>query len=178
MNKRSALHTREDAAVKVLCELLTAHDETAARPTQCLMRRCRDKLAMWDRRWMQTYRHKPGNVGDIGHHLRVHAPRDLANTFEVDRSRIGGCSADQKFWLVLFSDTLELVVIDLLRLAIHAIVSDLVINPRKIQWVPVRQMPAVREVHPENLIPMLERRQQHRHVRLCTGVRLDVRMLG
>jgi hypothetical protein len=42
----------------------------------------------------------------------------------------------------------------------------------------VRQVPAVRQVHPENGLARLEQREVDRHVRLCARVRLHIRMLG
>ena len=39
-------------------------------------------------------------------------------------------------------------------------------------------MPAVRQVHPQYLVAVIERGHQHRHIRLCPAVRLDIGMLG
>ncbi len=44
--------------------------------------------------------------------------------------------------------------------------------------MPVCEMAAVRQVHPEHGVPWLQQREVHGHVRLRAGVRLDVRMLG
>jgi hypothetical protein len=42
----------------------------------------------------------------------------------------------------------------------------------------MRKMSAMREIHPEDGIAMIERRHQHGHVRLCTRVRLNIRVFG
>jgi hypothetical protein len=44
--------------------------------------------------------------------------------------------------------------------------------------MPVREMPAVREVHPEDRIARLQQREVHGHVRLRARVRLHVGVFG
>ena len=44
--------------------------------------------------------------------------------------------------------------------------------------MPVRQMAAVREIHSQDLIAVLKRRHQHSHVRLSSGMRLNIRVLS
>ena len=44
--------------------------------------------------------------------------------------------------------------------------------------MPVGQMTAVREVHPEHRVARLQQREVHSHVRLRARVRLDVGVLG
>jgi hypothetical protein len=40
------------------------------------------------------------------------------------------------------------------------------------------EMAAMREIHPKDLIAVLKRGQQHRHVRLRTGMRLHISVFG
>src|ERR1051326_2729008 len=79
---------------------------------------------------------------------------------------------------MFFSDPLQLVIIDLFGLSRDAVVSDLVTESGEIQWMAVRQMSAVREVHTEDLIAVLNRSKVNRHVRLRAAVRLYVGMVG
>ena len=79
---------------------------------------------------------------------------------------------------MLFSDSLQLVVINRFRFTRNAIVKDFVAETGKVQRVPVRQMSAVRQTHPQNRVAVLNRREIDRHVRLRTAVRLDVCMIG
>src|ERR1051326_5536070 len=76
---------------------------------------------------------------------------------------------------MFFSNPLQLVVIDLFGVFRNAVISDLVTESREIQWMTVRQMAAVREIHAEDLIAVLNRSQVNRHIRLRPAVRLSVR---
>ena len=49
---------------------------------------------------------------------------------------------------------------------------------REIQRMAVRQVAAVREIHPEHRVARLQQREVHGHVRLRAGVRLHVGVLG
>src|ERR1043166_1643277 len=98
---------------------------------------------MWHGRRVQTRGDQARNVRDVRHHLRADAASDLAYSRKIYRPRISRRSADQEFWSVLFGDLLQLIVIDLLRLAIDPIVGNLVIDARKIERMTVRQMTAV-----------------------------------
>ena len=42
----------------------------------------------------------------------------------------------------------------------------------------VREVTTVGEVHSEDRVAVIQRSHQHRHVRLCSGVRLNVGMFG
>ena len=74
-------------------------------------------------------------------------------------------------------ELLQLVVIDLLGLSRHAVIRDLVTEPGKIERMTMREVSAVREIHPQDLIAVLNRGQINRHVCLRATVRLHVRML-
>src|ERR1043166_856646 len=78
---------------------------------------------------------------------------------------------------MFFSNSLQLVVIDLFGVFRNAVISDLVTESREIQWMTVRQMAAVREIHAEDLIAVLNRSQVNRHIRLRPAVRLYVRVV-
>src|SRR5438128_107968 len=103
-------------------------------------------------------------MSNIRHNLRSDTTRDLPNTIEVDSSWISRSPADQQLRLMFFSQPLQFVVIDVLRFAIYAIVSNLVIDARKIQWMPMGQMSAVREIHSEYLVTVFKGRHEHRHI--------------
>ena len=70
------------------------------------------------------------------------------------------------------------VVVDALVLAADAVGHDLVLEAREGERVPVRQVAAVGEVHAEDRVAGLQRRQVDGHVRLGARVRLDVGVLG
>ena len=62
---------------------------------------------------------------EVGHHLRIHAARDLADTFEIDRSWIRRRTAYKKLWLVFFGYPLQFIVIDPLGIAVDAVVRNI-----------------------------------------------------
>ena len=70
---------------------------------------------------------------------------------------------------------LKRIIVNALRLAIHTVGNDLVVRARDIDRAAVRQMSAVRQIHPENRVARLQECKEHRHVRLCARVRLHIR---
>src|SRR5687767_1614515 len=127
---------------------------------------------------MQTSRDRPGYVRDIRKHTRADTPRNLTDPFKIDRARIRRRATHKQLRTMLFRNPLQLVVIDLLRLSGNTVVSDLVTDSRKIHRMTVRQMPAVRQTHSENLIAVLNSSEINGHVGLRATVRLHVRMFG
>jgi hypothetical protein len=97
---------------------------------------------------MKSGSNQAGDVRDVRHHFCLHAAGDLPDALEIDRSRIRRRAADQKLRSMFLGKPLQFVVIDLLRVLGDAVVRDFVIDPRKIEGMPVSQMSAVRKVHP------------------------------
>src|SRR6185369_9350500 len=118
------------------------------------------------------------NVCDISKHARTNTASDLPDTLEINCARIRRRTADEQLRPVFFGDSLQLVVIDLLRLARNTVVSNFVTQSRKIQRMSVRKVTAVRQVHSQDLIAILDRGEINRHVRLRATVRLHIRMIG
>src|ERR1044071_9733903 len=121
---------------------------------------------------MKSGRDWSSDVGDVGKHPSSDAARDLSDAFEVDRARICRRATDEQLRSMLFSDFLQLVVVDLFSLLRNAVISDLVTEPGEIQWMTMRQVPAVREIHSQNLIAVLNRCHVNGHVCLRAAVRL------
>ena len=127
---------------------------------------------------MKTGRDWAGDVSDVGKHSSAYALCDFADAFEVDDARVGRSAADEQFRFVLFSNALQFVVIDLLRLAGDAVVGNLVTDAGKVHRMTVCEMAAVRKVHTQNLIAILNRGEIDRHVCLGAAVRLNVGVIG
>ena len=66
---------------------------------------------------METSNYWPGNVGDVGEHARANTSGNLADAFEVDDPRISRRATDEQFWLVLFGNALQLVIVNRFGLA-------------------------------------------------------------
>jgi hypothetical protein len=72
----------------------------------------------------------------------------------------------------------QLVVVQPLVVFAHAVRDDVEVLAREVQRMPVREVAAVREVHPENRVARLQHREKHRHVGLGARVRLHVGVFG
>src|SRR5438876_10927431 len=125
MNQWPALHAWKNAAVEVSGKLLATQYQAASRPAQSLMRCRSDKFAVWNWRGMQAHGDQSGDMSNVGHQFGTDTSSDLADPLKIDRPRIGRRTADEQFRLALFGDPLQFVIIDLLRFAINAVVSDL-----------------------------------------------------
>ena len=121
--------------------------------------------------------HETRDVRHVGHHGGADFFRDGAYAREIDDARIGAGADHDHLRPVLFGELLELVVIDPLVLLADAVRHDRVELAGKIQRMPVREMPAVRQVHAEHRVAGLQQREIHRHVGLRARVRLHVRVL-
>ena len=79
---------------------------------------------------------------------------------------------------MLLCNSLQLVVVNLLGFARDAVVGDFVTDAGKIHRMAVRQMAAVRKVHAQNLIAILNRGEVDGHVCLRAAVWLHVGVLS
>src|SRR5215217_8212594 len=127
---------------------------------------------------MQAGRDWTSDVRDISKHPRADTASDLSDTLKVDNARIRRRATDKQFRPVLFGYPLQIVIVDLFCLARNTVISNFVTQTRKVQRMTVRQMTAVRQVHSQYLITILDRGKINRHVRLRAAVRLHVRMIG
>src|SRR5206468_10489707 len=123
-----------------------AHNETAARAAQTLMRRCGDELRVRDRSWMLATRDEPGNVRHVDEKNRTDRIGDLAQPWKVDDARIRRRAGSDHRWPRFLGLFLQCVVVDLLGLLAHAVLRDVVKLAGKICRVPVRKMAAVGEI--------------------------------
>src|SRR5271157_1952134 len=99
---------------------------------------------------MRASSDQSGEVRHVNQVQRANFVGNLAHAREIDEPRIGAAAADDQLWPLALSDLLQIVVINGLGFLGHAVGNDLVGLAGKIQWMAVRQMPAVREVQSEN----------------------------
>src|SRR4029079_13170319 len=120
--QRTSLNARKYTAVKVLGKFFSAKYEAASRSSKRLVScRC-NKFAMWYWCRMKVCYDQSGDMSYVRHDLSPYAPRDLADPFEVNNSRICRCTADKQLRSMLFCQFLQFIVIDLLRFTAHTIV--------------------------------------------------------
>ncbi len=79
---------------------------------------------------------------------------------------------------MLVGNSLQFLVIDLFGFARDAVVGNFVTDAGKIHRMAMREMAAVRKVHTQNLIAILNRGKIDRHVCLSAAMRLHVGMIG
>src|SRR5436190_7202359 len=151
----STLNAWKELAVNFLRVFLLTKNQSTTRAPQRLVRGTGHIISHRHRRRMQTGGDWTGDVRDVGKYTRANSCRNLTDSLEVDNARIGGSSTDDQPRLVLFGNSLQLVVIDRLSLARNTVISDLITDAGKVHRVSVRQMPAVRKVHAKDLIAVL-----------------------
>src|SRR5688500_20186930 len=98
---------------------------------------------------------------------------DLADTLEIDDSRIGGSAADDHARLALHGQTFHLVVIDPLVLFTNVVSDDLEITPAVGERMAVCEMYAVGKVHAHDRVDWFEHRGVEGHVSQRVGGWLD-----
>ncbi len=178
VHQRTALHAGKDRPVEILCVLLAAQDQPASRPAQRLVRGCRDEIGMGHRAGMHARGDQSGDVRHVGENRRADSVGRDANAREIDHARIRAGADDDHLRTMLVGQPIDLVVVDLLVRLPDAVRNDRVQLPREIERMAVRQMAAVRQVHPEHRVARFQQRQVDRHVGLRAGVRLDVGVIG
>ena len=175
MHQRPALQAGEHRRVDLLRHVLVVgEDQPAARTAQRLVRGRRDYMRMRDRRRMRAARDEPGEMRHVDHQIGADRIRDLAKAPEIPDARIGGAAGEDELRLVGVRDPLDLVIVEQLVLAPHAIGHDLEPFPAHVDRRAVRQVPARREVEAHEGVARLKQRQKHRLVHLAAGVRLHV----
>ena len=117
-------------------------------------------------------------VGNVRHGIGADGARDLADSFEVDDSRISARSTDDQSRFGLARQLFELIVVDSLGVFFHTVRLDVVYPAREIQRVPMCQMSAVGQIHPENRISRLTDSHVDSNIGLRSGMRLGVDMFG
>ena len=115
-----------------------------------------------------------GDVRDVDHEVSADFVGDFREAREVDDARIGGGAGDDQLRLALFSLLLECVVVDALRLLVDTVRHDLEVLAAHVDRAAVRQVTAVREVHAHDRVTRRQEGEEHSHVGLCAGMRLDV----
>ena len=127
---------------------------------------------------MRATRDQSREVRHVDEVERADFVRNLPHARKINNSRIRAAAADDQLGMLALGDLFEIVVVDRLGFFGHAVRNDLVGLAGKIQMMPVREMPAMRQVQAENRVARLQDRRIRRHVGLRPGVRLHVGVLG
>src|SRR4051812_32869091 len=110
------------------------------------------------RRWMRSACDQSSEVRHVYQVQRAYRVRNLSHSRKIDHSRIRTASADDQLRPMLFSQLLQLFVIDRLRLFSHTVGNDVVGLAGKVQWMSMREMPAHGEVQSHDGVARLDDR--------------------
>ncbi len=116
---------------------------------------------------MRAARHQSCDMRHVEDVSRADLVGDLPHPRKIPQPRIRAASADNHLRLLALRNRFQLVVVDRLRIFAHRVERCAVQLAAETQLVPVRQVPAMRQVQSENRIAGL----QHRHVRRRIGLR-------
>src|SRR5215217_7145183 len=146
VHQRAALHAGEDAAVDLLGKLLAAEDHTPAGSSKRLVGRCGYDLGVGYGGGVDACGDKACDVGHIRQEEGPDLVGDLTEPLEVEDARVSAGSGKDHARPLAKGDVAKLVVVDISILA-DAVVDKVVGPAGEVDLHPVREVPAVGEVH-------------------------------
>ena len=127
---------------------------------------------------MKSGRHQTGDMGHINHDHGAHVIGNRAEPGKIDDARIGTGADNYHLRLMLAGKVLNFVVIDGFRFLRNTIKHHVEQFAGEVGRTAVGQVAPMGKVHAEDGVPRLQRRKVDGHVRLGTGVGLNVNMVG
>ena len=121
---------------------------------------------------MQSRRDEPGYVGYIHHHIRPYLVADCAYALEVDHAGIGAGARNYHLGLAFHCYPFRLVIVDGLRVPVHAVGHYVEVLARNIDGRAVRKVPAVGEIHAHYGVAGREHCKEH--CKVCAGARVGL----
>src|SRR5579872_5256215 len=126
---------------------------------------------------MRAAGHESGKVCHVDEIISSNFVCNVTHPGEINRAGVRTAPADNQLRTFLLRKLFERVVVDGFGFLGDAIGDDLVGFAREIEMMPVREMPAVREVQAKNRVARLQNSRVGLHVGLRSSVRLYVGML-
>ena len=143
--------------IEVLGVLCFAQHQAGPRAAERFVRGGGDEVGDRHRIVVQAGRDQAGVVGHIDEQLRADFVGDLGKLAVRNFARIGAGPGDDQLRLVLAGQPRDLVEVDAVRVARHAVADEVVELAGDIQLHAVRQMAAVGQVEPQHRVARLER---------------------
>ncbi len=182
--KRSALRAGEHGridflrkrffAVRIEAVFRFAQDHGAARATKRFVRRGRDDVGVGDRVGVEFGGDESRDMRHVDHEIRANLVRDFRKRREVELARIRAESRDDHARFVFARERAHFVHVHKMVGFAHAIRDDLEPLAAKVHRRAMREVSAMREVHGEDRVARVAKREICREVRLRAGMRLDV----
>ena len=117
---------------------------------------------------------QPGEMRHIDHEQGTDIIGNSAEAGEIDDARIGGATGDNQLRLMLFGQRLDLIIVDQMVFAAHAILHGVEPFARHRRRRAVGQVTARVQAHAEDGRAGLGQRQHHRAIGLRPRMRLDI----
>jgi hypothetical protein len=176
VHQGAALQPGKDRRVDLLGELLlVGEDETAARPTQCLMRGRGDHMGMRERAWMHAAGNQAGKMRHVDHEIGSDLIGDLTAAAKFDDARIGGAAGDDHFRSMFLRKRAHLLIVDPVVVGPHRVRDRLEPAAGQVHRRAVGEMAPGRKTEPQEGVAGLHQGQESRHIGGGAGMRLDVR---
>ena len=159
-------------------EVFAHEDDTAAGTAQGLVSGRGDDVGILERILEQTGGDEAGGVSHIDHEDGADFVGNLTHAGVVPFARVGRCTADNQFRTLAQSHLFHHIVVDITGIFFHAVFERVEHQAREVHGASVRQVTAVREVQPQELVARVEHGHEYGHVGLGSRVRLHVGPLG
>src|SRR5215510_9470276 len=117
-------------------------------------------------------------MSHVDHEQSADFVRDFTKSCIVDYARISAGAGDNQLRSLLLCQSLEFVVVDSFGLLGNTVRYDTVKHPREIHRAAHRQMTAVGKVHPQIAIAGFKNSEIDSHVRLSSGMGLNIGVIG
>jgi hypothetical protein len=127
---------------------------------------------------MQSGRDQPGEVRHVDDEVGTDGVGDLPEAREVELAGVGRPAGQNHLRAAPMRELLDLVHVDQARLPVDVVRDDVVQPPREVELHPVREVAAVRQLEPHHRVARRQQRHVGRRVRLRSGVRLHVGVVG
>jgi hypothetical protein len=115
-----------------------------------------------------------GEMRHVDHEIGADRVGDLAESAEVNDARIGRAAGDDHFGPMLFGEPLDLLHVDEVIVAAHAVGHDLEPAARHVDRRAVSEMAAGGEVQPHEGVAGLHQRHEHFGIGGGAGMRLHI----
>jgi hypothetical protein len=142
------------------------------------LRRRRDDVGDRDGVRIDPGGDEPCNVRHVDEEVRADRIGDAPEARPVDHPGVRREARDDELRPMLGGEALDLVVVDLAGIRLHAVLHRLEQLPGEVHLRAVREVPTVIEAHAEDRVARRQQREIHRLVRLRPRVRLHVRERG
>ena len=78
---------------------------------------------MWEHRWVFARGNQTGKVCHINMQIRTNHVRDFAHTLKVDLTRDRRTTCDDQFWIMLFGQGFDLIIINTVVFAAYTVLN-------------------------------------------------------